>query len=225
MGTPRIHCELLKLGVDVSQATVRRYMVKHKKPPSQSWRTFLDNHIKDIVSIDFFVVPIASFKLIFVFVVLEHNRRKILHFNVTKSPSAFWTGQQIVETFPYDTAPKYLIRDNDSIYGKEFRGRVDSLDIKQVPIAYRSPWQNGYCERVIGSIRLECCDHVIVFNEAHLRRVLREYFNNYYNTARTHLSLDKDCPEPRMIEMPDKGEVTKSPVLGGLHHRYFRNAA
>ncbi|MBC8466080.1 transposase [bacterium] len=178
-----------------------------------------------MVSIDFFVVPIASFKLIFVFVVLEHNRRKILHFNVTKSPSAFWTGQQIVETFPYDTAPKYLIRDNDSIYGKEFRGRVDSLDIKQVPIAYRSPWQNGYCERVIGSIRLECCDHVIVFNEAHLRRVLREYFNNYYNTARTHLSLDKDCPEPRMIEMPDKGEVTKSPVLGGLHHRYFRNAA
>jgi putative transposase len=144
---------------------------------------------------------------------------------VTKSPTAFWTGQQIIETFPYDTAPKYLIRDNDSIYGEEFRGCVDSLDIKQIRIAYRSPWQNAYCERVIGSIRRECCDHIIVFSEAHLRRILREYFSNYYNVARTHLSLDKDCPEPRVIEMPDKGEVTNSPVLGGLHNRYFRNAA
>ena len=224
-GAPRIHGELLKLGFEVSQATVRRYMKKHIKPPSQTWRTFLTNHMHNTASIDFFVVPTITFKLLFVLVVLSHDRRKIVHFNVTASPSAAWTGQQIIEAFPWDNAPKYMIRDNDSIYGADFKQRVNSAGIKQVRTAFKSPWQNAYCERVIGSIRRECCDHIIVFSEAHLRRILREYVDCYYNVTRTHLALDKDCPEPRMIEMPDKGEVTNSPVLGGLHNRYFRNAA
>ena len=224
-GAPRIHGEMLKLGIEISWATVRRYMIKHRKPPSQTWRTFLDNHINDIVSIDFFVVPTVTFKLLYVFIVLEHNRRKIVHFNVTNSPSAMWTGQQIIEAFPYDTAPKYLIRDNDSIYGDDFKNRIKSMGIESKPTAYRSPWQNAYCERVIGSIRRECCDHIIVWSEANLKRVLREYIDNYYNVARTHLSLEKDSPEPRIIEMPDEGEVTKSSILGGLHHRYSRMAA
>ncbi len=152
-GAPRIHGELLKLGIDVSQATVRRYMIKHRKPPSQHWRTFLDNHLKNTVSIDLFVVPTINFKLLFVLVVLSHDRRKIVHFNVTASPSAAWTGQQIIEAFPWDNAPKYMIRDNDSIYGADFKQRVNSAGIKQVRTTFKSPWQNAYCERVIGSIR------------------------------------------------------------------------
>ncbi len=224
-GAPRIHGELLKLGIEVSQATVRRYMKKHRKPPSQNWRTFLDNHITDIVSVDFFTVPTVTFKILFVFVVLSHDRRKILHFNVTKSPTAFWTGQQIIEAFPWDSAPRYLIRDNDGIYGAEFIKRVRGIGIQLVRTAYRSPWQNGYCERVIGSIRRECTDHIIVFNEAHLRRILHEYFNGYYNVVRTHLSLDKDCPVTRSVEYSDEGFVVEMPILGGLHHRYYRKAA
>ncbi|MBT7616204.1 MAG: DDE-type integrase/transposase/recombinase, partial [Calditrichaeota bacterium] len=150
-GAPRIHGELLKLGFEVSQATVRRYMKKHIKPPSQTWRTFLTNHMHNTASIDFFVVPTITFKLLFVLVVLSHDRRKIVHFNVTASPSAAWTGQQIIEAFPWDNAPKYMIRDNDSIYGADFKQRVNSAGIKQVRTAFKSPWQNAYCERVIGS--------------------------------------------------------------------------
>jgi putative transposase len=223
-GAPRIHGELLKLGIVISQASVSKYMVRHRKPPSQSWRTFLSNHAHDIVSIDFFTVPTATFRVIYIFLVLDNARRKILHFNVTESPTAMWAGQQIVEAFPWDTAPRWLIRDRDRKFGDEFNRRVAALDIKQVLISRRSPWQNPYVERVIGSIRRECLDHVIIFNEQHLRRVLREYFE-YYLRSRTHLGLDKDCPEPRAVEPPDVGPIVSESVLGGLHHRYFRQAA
>jgi len=224
-GAPRIHGELLKLGFDISEATIRRYMPRKPKNPSQTWRTFLSNHAHNLASIDFFVVPTINFKLLFVLVVLSHDRRRIVHFNVTTSPSAAWTGQQIIEAFPWDTAPKYLLRDNDSIYGAEFTRRVNAAGIKQVRTAFRSPWQNAYCERVIGSIRRECTDHIIVMNESHLRKILREYTDRYYNVSRTHLSLEKDSPEPRPCEQPAKGKVAEKPILNGLHHRYYRRAA
>ena len=205
-GAPRIHGELLKLGIEVSQTTVSKYMVHHRKPPSQSWRTFLTNHAKDIVSVDFFTVPTATFRVLFVFLVLSNQRRRIIHFNVTDSPSAIWIGQQIVEAFPWDTAPKHMIRDRDKKYGDEFIRRIESLGIKQVLISTQSPWQNPYVERVIGSIRRECLDHVIVFSERHLRKVLRDYFA-YYHGSRTHLGLAKDCPSPRPVERPDLGLI------------------
>ncbi len=173
-GAPRIHGELLKLGFDVSEPTVSRYMPRRRKPPSQTWRTFLLNHRKDLVSIDFFVVPTVTFRLLYVFVVLEHERRRIVHVNVTDGPSARWTGQQIVNAFPYDSAPKYMIRDRDNIYGADFVRKVRAMHIEQVITAPRSPWQNPYCERVIGTIRRDCLDHVIVLGERHLRRILRE---------------------------------------------------
>jgi putative transposase len=215
---------LLKLGIKVSQTTVSKYMVKPDRPPSQSWRIFLTNHAKNTVSIDFFTVPTAAFRVLYVFLVLDNARRKILHFNVTDSPSAVWTGQQIVEAFPWDTAPQFLLRDRDGIYGRKFRRRVASLDIEQVLTSPRSPWQNSYVERVIGSIRRECLDHVIVFNDQHLRQVLREYLD-YYHRTRTHLGLEKDCPETREVEPPSFGPVLSQSVLGGLHHRYTRRAA
>ena len=223
-GAPRIHGELLKLGIEVSQATVSKYMVRHRKPPSQTWRTFLKNHAQDIVSVDFFTVPAATFRVFYVFLVLSNERRRVVHFNVTDSPSATWTGQQIVEAFPWDTAPNHLLRDRDGKYGEEFVRRVESLGIKQVLISTRSPWQNPYVERIIGSIRRECVDHVIIFNERHLRRVLKEYFT-YYHGHRTHLGLAKDCPRPRPVEPPDLGPISTEPMVGGLHHRYYRQAA
>ena len=172
-GAPRIHGELLKLGFDVSEPTVSRYMPRRRKPPSQTWRTFLLNHNKDLVSIDFFVVPTVTFRLLYVFVVLEHERRRVVHINVTDGPSARWTGQQIVNAFPYDSAPKYMIRDRDNIYGADCVRKVRAMHIEQVITAPRSPWQNPYCERVIGTIRRDCLDHVIVLGEQHLRRILR----------------------------------------------------
>ena len=223
-GAPRIHGELLKLGIKLSQATVSKYMVRHRKPPSQNWRAFLKNHAKDIVSVDFFTVPTATFRVLFVFLVLSNERRKVIHFNVTESPTAVWTGQQIVEAFPWDTAPRYLLRDRDSIFGGEFIHRIESMGIKQVLISARSPWQNPYVERIIGSIRRECTDHVIVFNEEHLRRVLKSYFR-YYHESRTHLGLEKDCPKSRPVEQPDLGPINSEPMVGGLHHRYYRKAA
>ena len=223
-GAPRIHGELLKLGIDVSQATVSKYMVKPEHRPSQSWQTFLTNHASDIVSIDFFTVPTATFRVLYVFLVLDNARRKIIHFNITTNPTAAWTGQQIAEAFPWETAPTYLIRDNDGIYGFDFTRRVSALGIKQVRTAKRSPWQNPYVERVIGSIRRECLDHIIVFDERHLKRVLREYVD-YYHRSRTHLGLEKDCPETRVVEQPSLGPIHSEPVLGGLHHRYTRRAA
>jgi putative transposase len=223
-GAPRIHGELLKLGIEVSQPTVSKYMIRHRKPPSQTWRTFLKNHAQDIVSVDFFTVPTGTFRVLYVFLVLSNQRRRVVHFNVTESPTAVWTGQQIVEAFPWDTAPRYLIRDRDGKYGEDFVRRVESLGIRNVLISARSPWQNPYVERVIGSIRRDCLDHTIIFNERHLRRVLKEYIQ-YYNENRTHLGLEKDCPDPRSIENPDLGSVQSEPMVGGLHHRYFRQAA
>ncbi len=187
-GTPRIQSELALLGYVVGDSTIDKYRVRPQNPPSQTWRTFLDNHIKDIVAVDFFTVPTTTFRILFTFVVLRHDRRQVVHFNVTAYPTAEWTAQQIIEAFPFDEAPRFLIRDRDGIYGHAFRKRVESLGIEQVLIAPRSPWQNPYAERMIGSIRRECLDHVIVLNERHLRRILRDYFE-YYHESRTHLSL------------------------------------
>jgi len=198
-------------------------MCRHRKPPSQTWRTFLENHVRDIVAIDFFVVPTVRFHLLYCFVVLRHDRRRVVHFNVTAHPTARWTAQQVVEAFPYDEAPRFLIRDRDGIYGHDFRERVKHMGIEEVIIALRSPWQNPFGERLIGSIRRECLNHVIVFNEAHLRRILTRYFA-YYHESRTHLSLGRNAPMRREIEPLERGKVIAIPHLGGLHHQYTRAA-
>ncbi len=222
-GAPRIHSELRLLGHAIAQSTVATYMPRRRKPPSQNWRTFLDNHIRDIVAIDFFVVPTVHFRLLYCFIVLRHERRRVVHFNVTPYPTARWTAQQIVEAFPNDEAPRFLLRDRDGIYGRDFQRRIDRMSIEEVVIAYRSPWQNPFVERLIGSIRRECLDHMIVFNEAHLLRILTDYFS-YYHEARTHLSLDRNAPRPRKIEPPEQGKVVAIAQVGGLHHRYTRAA-
>ena len=223
-GAPRIHGELLKLGIEISQTTVAKYMPRRRRPPSQSWRVFLKNHRKDMVSIDFFTVPSATFQVLFVFLVLAHDRRRLLHFNVTKHPSAEWTAQQIVEAFPWDTAPRYLLRDRDAIYGDHFRRRVAGFQVAEVLIAPRAPWQNPYVERLIGSVRRECLAHVVDMSETHLRPILRSYLT-YYHQSRCHLSLRKDPPEPRPVHPPRMGKVITIPQVGGLHHRYERRAA
>jgi transposase InsO family protein len=224
-GAPRLHGELLKLGINVSQATVAKYMVRHDKPPSQNWRTFLDNHVTSLASIDFFTVPTIRFGVLYIFLVLAHDRRTIRHFNVTSNPTAEWTARQITEAFPEDSAPRYMIRDRDGVYGDVFRSRVKAMGIKEVLIAPRSPWQNPYVERMIGTLRRELLDHVIVVDERHLRRLLREYLDGYYHPTRTHLSLGKDAPTPRPVQPPEMGKVVALPVLGGLRHRYERRAA
>jgi len=223
-GAPRIHGELQKLGIAISQAAVSKYMVRHRRPPSQTWRTFLDNHVGSLVSIDFFTVPTVTFKVLFVFVVLAHDRRRVVHFNVTDSPTAIWTAQQIVEAFPWDTAPRYLLRDRDGTYGLEFSDRVWSMGISEVKTAPRSPWHNPFVERLIGTLRRDCLDHVMVLNANHLRRLVRDYLA-YYHGVRTHLALEKDSPEPRKVESPDQGKIVEFPMVGGLHHRYSRLAA
>jgi putative transposase len=223
-GAPRIHGELLKLGYDVCESTIAKYMERRPGPSSQTWQTFIRNHMTEIVAIDFFTVPTATFRTIYVFLVLSLDRRRIVHFNVTGNPTAAWTSLQLIQAFPFDTAPPYVIRDRDSTYGPKVIDTLEFLDIEQVVTASRSPWQNGYCERVIGTIRRECLDHVIVLNEKHLRRVLKEYLA-YYHESRTHLGLGKDAPEPRAVQTQDVGSVASEPVLGGLHHRYFREAA
>jgi putative transposase len=199
-------------------------MVRSRKPPSQTWRTFLEIHAKQLVSIDFFTVPTIRFQVLYVFLVLAHDRRRILHFNVTAHPTAEWTGQQLREAFPFDQFPRYLLRDRDAIFGNEFREQLRDLCICEVLSAPRSPWQRAYIERVIGSVRRECLDHVIVFRESSLRRILTSYFD-YYHRSRTHLSLGKDSPAPRAIQSPEMGSVVVVPQVGGLHHRYERRAA
>jgi putative transposase len=223
-GAPRIHGELLKLGIEVFQATVAKYMVRRRKPPSQTWRTFLENHVKAMVSVDFFVVPTISFRVLYVFLVLAHDRRRVPHFNVTAHPTAEWTADQILQSLPWDTAPRYLLRDRDSIYGDLFRQQVSSMEIKEVLTARRSPWQSPYVERLIGSVRRECLDHIIVINEESLRATLRSYFS-YYHDSRCHLGLNKDSPEPREVQSREKGRIVEIPKVGGLHHRYERRAA
>jgi len=222
-GAPRIQSELRLLGYEVAESTVAKYMGHARKPPSQTWRTFLENHVPDIVAVDFFVVATVSFRLLYCFLVLRHDRRRVVHFNVTPQPTARWTAQQVVEAFPFDESPRFLIRDHDGIYGQDFRERIKHLGIEEVVIAYRSPWQSPYVERLIGSIRSECLDHVIVFNEAHLIRILTSYLA-YYREARTHLSLDRNAPIPREVEPPSRGRVIAIPHVGGLHHRYSRAA-
>jgi transposase InsO family protein len=223
-GAPQIHRELLKLGIEIGETSVAKYMFRPRKPPSQTWHTFLNNHLNTLVSVDFFTVPTIRFRVLYVFLVLAHDRRRILHFAVTAHPTAEWTAQQMREAFPWDTAPQYLSRDRDRIFGQEFVKQVKAMGIKQVLSAPRSPWQRAYVERVIGTIRRECLDHLIVFNERSLHRQLQA-FVEYYHQSRVHLALDKDAPEPRPIQPPKSGRIVSIPVLGGLHHRYERRAA
>jgi len=224
-GAPRIHGELLTLGIDVSERTVSRLMPKRRPLPSQTWRTFLANHVRDLVSLDFFTVPTARLRVLFVLVVLAHHRRRVVHFNVTEHPTAHWTAQQIVDAFPDDSAPAYLLRDRDQVYGEQFRHRVKGMRIEEVLTAPHSPWQNPFVERLIGSVRRECLDHIVVLSERHLCRILRRYFA-YYHRSRTHLSLDKNTPDTRPIARPAFGHIIiQIPEVGGLHHRYERRAA
>jgi transposase InsO family protein len=218
-GVPRIHGELLKLGFDVAQSTVARYMCRRWRPPSQGWRTFLSNHSDGIAAVDLFVLPTIAFQILYCLVVIRHGRRLWISFGVTANPTAEWISRQITEAFPWDQAPRYLIRDRDASYGPVFVRRLRAMGIRDRPIAPRSPWQNAYVERLIGSSRRECLDHMIVFGEAHLRRIVVVYAA-YYNEARTHRSLNKDAPLRRSLER--LGAITSQPVLGGLHHRYCR---
>ena len=223
-GAPRIRNELAKLGIEVALSSVAKYMVRDGKPPSPTWRAFLDNHIKDLVAIDFFVVPTATFGVLFGFLVLAHDRRRVLHFNVTANPTAEWTARQLVQAFPEETAPRFLVRDRDRIYGDRFRRMVEVLGVEEVVTAASSPWQNAYAERLIGSLRRECLDHVVVLGEMHLLRILASYFE-YYNRARCHLALAGDAPVPRPAQAAERGRILELPEVGGLHHRYERRAA
>ena len=222
-GAPRIHGELLKLGFEISERTVSRLMPKDRKP-TQTWMTFLRNHFGQLVSIDFFTVATIRLRVLYVFIVLAHDRRRVIHFNVTEYPTAVWAAQQIIEAFPEDRAPRFMIRDRDGIYGEAFRTRVEGMRMEEILIAPRSPWQNGYVERMIGSIRRECLNHVIVFNDNHLRRLLKDYFRDYHE-SRTHLSLNQDAPECRAIQSNKAERIVRIPQVGGLHHRYERRAA
>ena len=222
-GAPRIQDELRLLGYALAQSTVARYMDRRTRTPSPTWRSFLSNHVGCLASVDFFVVPTVTFQLLYAFVVLRHDRRRVAHFNVTTHPTAQWVARQIKEAFPFDEAPRYLIRDNDGIYGDGFREHLERLGIKEVRIAPRSPWQNPFMERLIGSIRRECLDHVLIWNETHLKRILTSYFD-YYHHARTHRALDGNAPRPRVVEPPGRGKVVAVPQVGGLHHRYGRAA-
>src|SRR5512139_422077 len=218
-GAPRIHGELLKLGFEVAQSTVAKYMVRRWGPPSQGWKTFLFNHAPHIGAIDLFVVPTVGFKLLYGLVIIRLRRRQLVWINVTTNPTADWIARQITEAFPWEQAPRYLIRDRDASYGHAVIRRLAAMGIRDRPTAPRSPWQNGHVERLIGSIRRECLDHVVILSEAHLRRLLAGYAD-YYNNFRTHRFLTKDTPLHRAIER--LGIVTSRPILGGLHHQYCR---
>ncbi|MGQ0660910.1 transposase [Sphingosinicella sp.] len=218
-GAPRIHGELLKLGIRIAQSTVSRYLPRRPDKPTQGWLTFLANHADAIAAIDMLCVPTLRFERLYAFIVMGHGRRAILHIEVTGHPTALWLARQVTEAFPWDEAPIHILRDNDGAYGLVFRRRLRAMGIRDRPIRPRSPWQNGHVERLIGSIRRECLDHVIILGESHLRRVLRAYAD-YYNRDRTHLGLDKDTPLGRAVETD--GVIHSTPILGGLHHRYRR---
>jgi transposase InsO family protein len=222
-GSPRIQAELAKLGIHTYDSTVRKYRPRNRRS-SQTWKTFLSSHAEELIAIDFFTVPTAACGVLFVFLVLAHHRRKVLHFNVTDSPSASWTAQQIVEAFPFCSPPRYLLRDRDSTYGQAFVRRMNSLGLEQKLTAPHCPWQNPVIERLIGSIRRECLDHVIIFNAGHLRRVLSDYLA-YYHGHRPHRTLDQDSPEPRATEPPEQGKIVELSLVNGLRHRYCRKAA
>src|SRR5260221_7562530 len=218
-GAPRIHGELLKLGFEVAQSSVAKYMVKRQGPPSQGWLTFLRNHAADVAAMDLFVVPSIGFDLLYALVIVRLARRDLVWINVTTHPTADWIARQITEAFPWAEAPRYVIRDRDCIYGAAVTHRLRTMGIRDKPIAPGSPWQNGFAERLIGSIRRECVDHLVVLGETHLRRVLTKYAT-YYNELRTHRSLNKDAPIRRAIQ--HMGGIVSAPVLGGLHHHYCR---
>ena len=223
-GSPRIVAELHMLGIEVAKSTVEKYKPGGERLPSATWRTFLGLHLRELVAVDFFVVPTARFEVLFVFLVLAHDRRRIVHFNVTKNPTAQWTTQQIVEAFPFDTAPRYMLRDGDGIYGERVRRRLKSLGIDEIVTALASPWQNAYVERLIGSFRRELLDHVIVINERHLKRLLSSYLD-YYHPWRTHQSLDDDAPDGRRARSGKPGQIDELPIVNGLHHYYLPKAA
>jgi transposase InsO family protein len=223
-GAPRIVGELGKLGLHVAKSTVEAYRVRPERPSSPTWKTFVKNHVQDLVALDFLVVPTVRHTVLFVLVILAHHRRRVVHFNVTEHPTAEWTAQQVIEAFLWDEAPRYLLRDRDRIYGTSFQQRVQHMGIEEVVIAPRSPWQNPYVERLIGSIRRECLDHVIVLHERHLKRLLTSYFQ-YDHRWRTHRALDMDCPVPRPVQRPEVGSIREVPEVGGLHHHYERRAA
>jgi hypothetical protein len=218
-GAPRIHGELLKLGIDVGQTSVAKYMTRGRRGPSQGWKTFLCNHADGMASVDLFVVPTVSFRLLYGFLVLQHGRRRIMWLGVTANPTAEWIARQLTEACGWETAPDYIVRDRDCVYGKAYVRRLRAMGICDRPTAPRSPWQNAYVERLIGSIRRELLDHIVVFGERHLRQVLSSYMT-YYNEARTHLSLNKDAPVPRAVQ--GIGQILAKPHLGGLHHQYVR---
>jgi transposase InsO family protein len=218
-GAPRIHGELLKLGFEVAQSSVAKYMVKRPGPPSQGWRTFLRNHAPDIAAMDLFVAPTLGFDLLYAFIIVRLARRDLVWINVTPHPTADWIARQITEAFPWNEAPRYLIRDRDRVYGAAAMRRLRAMGIRDKPIAPGSPWQNGFAERLIGSIRRECVDHIVVLGETHLRRILKSYAR-YYNETRTHRSLDKDAPISRPVQRT--GGIISHALLGGLHHHYVR---
>jgi len=217
-GAPRIQAELKLLGHDVAESTVAQYKVRATRPPSPTWRSFLVNHVDCLASVDFFVVPTATFRLLYGFLVLRHDRRRVVHFNVTAHPTADWVARQVKEAFPFGEAPRYLIRDRDAAYGEGFRECLESMGIEEVRTAPRSPWQNPFVERLIGTLRRECLDHVIVFGESHLRHILSRYFD-YYHNARTHRALDHNAPYPRAVEQPERGKVVGVPQVGGFQRR------
>jgi transposase InsO family protein len=218
-GAPRIHSELLMLGIEVAESTVARHMIRRQGPPSQGWKTFLRNHAAGIASIDLFVVRTISFKLLYGLVILRHARRRLVSVSVTNNPTAEWIAGQVIDAFPWDEAPRHLIRDRDGAFGPAYTRRIRAMGIRDRPMAPRSSWQNGHVERLIGSIRRESLDHLVVFGEAHLRDVLKAYAS-YYNKVRPHLSLDKDAPDFR--RMQKIGRIAAIPILGGLHQKYVR---
>jgi putative transposase len=222
-GAPRIHGELQKLGIRVSQSTVAKYMARRRTSPSQTWRTFLANHMGQIAAADFFVIPTVTCRLLFALVILAHDRRRVVHVAVTDHPTSAWTAQQLRNAFPGDECPLYLLHDRDAAFA-EVAATIAAMQIQDVVTAPRSPWQNAYVERFIGSIRRECLDHVIVLSAAGLQCVLKDYVA-YYMRSRTHLSLDKDSPTPRSVMPPTAGPIVATPEINGLHYRYDRAAA
>jgi transposase InsO family protein len=218
-GAPRIHGELLKLGFEVAQSSVAKYMVKRRGPPSQGWRAFLRNHAQDTAAMDLFVVPTIGFDLLYAYIIVRLHRRELVWISVTTNPTAEWVARQVTEAFPWNDAPRYMIRDRDPIYGAVLTRRLRAMGIRDKPTAPASPWQNGVAERLIGSVRRECLDHIVVLGEAHLRRILESYAD-YYNGVRTHRSLNKDAPISRTVQRT--GMINSRAILGGLHHHYVR---